>query len=82
MIAPGYSSIITEPMDFSTMRYKIDNGIYYTLAEYKVCRFDYFRWDELYNGQLQVSVFSVLCRKKEYRRFEVADDGIKFIYPS
>lgn len=36
-IAPGYYSIITHPMDFSTMKAKIHNGEYRSVAEYKVC---------------------------------------------
>ena len=35
-IAPGYYSIITRPMDFSTMKAKIHNGDYHNVAEYKV----------------------------------------------
>jgi len=35
-IAPGYYSIITRPMDFSTMKTKIHNGDYRSVAEYKV----------------------------------------------
>jgi len=34
--APGYSSIISHPMDFSTMRAKIDAGEYNSIAEYRV----------------------------------------------
>uniref|UniRef100_A0A1A9VME5 Bromo domain-containing protein n=1 Tax=Glossina austeni TaxID=7395 RepID=A0A1A9VME5_GLOAU len=33
-IAPGYSRIITKPMDFSTMRQKIDDNEYSTLTEF------------------------------------------------
>ncbi|XP_039951270.1 bromodomain-containing protein 7 [Bactrocera tryoni] len=33
-IAPGYSSIITKPMDFSTIRQKIDDSEYSTLTEF------------------------------------------------
>ncbi|XP_037957986.1 bromodomain-containing protein 7 [Teleopsis dalmanni] len=33
-IAPGYSSIISKPMDFSTMRQKIDDNEYATLTEF------------------------------------------------
>ncbi|XP_071443291.1 uncharacterized protein Brd7-9 [Hetaerina americana] len=33
-IAPGYSRIIRRPMDFSTMKQKIDEGQYATLGEY------------------------------------------------
>ncbi|XP_053959226.1 bromodomain-containing protein 7 [Anastrepha ludens] len=33
-IAPGYSSIITKPMDFSTIRQKIDDSEYGTLTEF------------------------------------------------
>lgn len=33
-IAPGYSSIITKPMDFSTMRQKIEDNEYSTLQEF------------------------------------------------
>lgn len=33
-IAPGYSNIITKPMDFSTMRQKIDDSEYSTLGEF------------------------------------------------
>lgn len=33
-IAPGYSQIIPQPMDFSTMRQKIDDNIYTSLSEY------------------------------------------------
>lgn len=33
-IAPGYSTIITKPMDFSTMRQKIDDNEYTTLQEF------------------------------------------------
>ena len=35
-IAPGYSSIIKEPMDFSTMKSKIDNNEYKSIIEYRV----------------------------------------------
>lgn len=35
-IAPGYSSIIAHPMDFSTMRTKIDNNEYSNLLEFQV----------------------------------------------
>ena len=35
-IAPGYSLIIKKPMDFSTMRKKIDNHLYSTVMEYRV----------------------------------------------
>nr|CAG4650897.1 EOG090X04G3 [Simocephalus serrulatus]SVE94175.1 EOG090X04G3 [Simocephalus serrulatus] len=33
-IAPGYSSIITKPMDFSTMKQKIEDNQYRTLQEF------------------------------------------------
>lgn len=33
-IAPGYSSIITQPMDFSTMRQKIEDNLYNNLQEF------------------------------------------------
>ncbi|XP_055680365.1 bromodomain-containing protein 7 [Lutzomyia longipalpis] len=33
-IAPGYSAIITKPMDFSTMRQKIDENAYATIQEF------------------------------------------------
>lgn len=33
-IAPGYSSIITKPMDFSTIRQKIDDSEYLSLMEF------------------------------------------------
>uniref|UniRef100_A0A8D8USP4 Bromodomain-containing protein 7 n=1 Tax=Cacopsylla melanoneura TaxID=428564 RepID=A0A8D8USP4_9HEMI len=33
-IAPGYSNIISQPMDFSTMKQKIDDGAYATLNQY------------------------------------------------
>ncbi|XP_059618012.1 bromodomain-containing protein 7 [Phlebotomus argentipes] len=33
-IAPGYSAIITKPMDFSTMRQKIDENAYTTIQEF------------------------------------------------
>lgn len=33
-IAPGYSKIITKPMDFSTIRQKIDDNEYSTLTEF------------------------------------------------
>ncbi|XP_074644692.1 bromodomain-containing protein 7-like [Tubulanus polymorphus] len=35
VIAPGYSSIISEPMDFSTMKIKIDDSDYSNVMEYK-----------------------------------------------
>ncbi|XP_033096249.1 bromodomain-containing protein 7-like [Anneissia japonica] len=35
VIAPGYSSIIAYPMDFSTMHVKIDNNEYGSINEYK-----------------------------------------------
>jgi len=35
-IAPGYSSIITKPMDFSTMKQKIEENQYRTLHEFAV----------------------------------------------
>ncbi|GAB0096335.1 bromodomain-containing protein 7 [Sergentomyia squamirostris] len=33
-IAPGYSAIISKPMDFSTMRQKIDDNIYTSIQEF------------------------------------------------
>jgi len=36
-IAPGYSSVIQHPMDFSTMSKKIDNLQYQSVNDYKVC---------------------------------------------
>ncbi|KAK3932570.1 Bromodomain-containing protein 7 [Frankliniella fusca] len=33
-IAPGYSSIISQPMDFSTMKQRIDNGVYMSLSQF------------------------------------------------
>ncbi|XP_059489353.1 bromodomain-containing protein 7 [Neocloeon triangulifer] len=33
-IAPGYSSIISQPMDFSTMRQKIEEGVYTNLPDF------------------------------------------------
>ena len=35
-IAPGYSSIITKPMDFSSMKQKIEDNQYKTLQEFTV----------------------------------------------
>lgn len=35
-IAPNYSSIITKPMDFSTMKQKIEDNQYKTLQEFTV----------------------------------------------
>ena len=35
-IAPGYSNIITHPMDFSSMKYKIDSKEYHTLEKFRV----------------------------------------------
>lgn len=35
-IAPGYSQIIKKPMDFSTMKTKIEEGSYNTLPEFIV----------------------------------------------
>ncbi|XP_076040447.1 bromodomain containing 7/9 isoform X4 [Oratosquilla oratoria] len=34
-IAPGYSSIISQPMDFSTMRQKIDDNKYTSLSQFE-----------------------------------------------
>ena len=36
VIAPGYSSIIPNPMDFSTMFAKIENDQYDSVLDYKV----------------------------------------------
>ena len=36
LIAPGYSIIIKRPMDFSTMKKKIDSFQYYNILEYRV----------------------------------------------
>ena len=36
VIAPGYSSIITNPMDFSSMKLKIDIHAYTSLEEFRV----------------------------------------------
>lgn len=38
-IAPGYSSIIVKPMDFSTMKQKIEENQYTTLQEFTVSAF-------------------------------------------
>ena len=35
-IAPGYSNIITHPMDFSFMKYKIDSNDYHSLEQFRV----------------------------------------------
>ena len=35
VMAPGYSSIITNPMDFSTMKYKMDIHAYTSLEEFR-----------------------------------------------
>lgn len=35
-IAPGYSSIISHPMDFSTMKTKIEDSLYSSVAEFRV----------------------------------------------
>ena len=35
-IAPGYSTIITKPMDFSTMKQKIEENEYKTLQDFSV----------------------------------------------
>ncbi|KAL4233992.1 Bromodomain containing protein 7 [Mactra antiquata] len=35
VIAPGYSSIIKDPMDFSTMLSKIENDLYNSIMDYK-----------------------------------------------
>ncbi|KAL9975547.1 hypothetical protein ACROYT_G012719 [Oculina patagonica] len=34
-IAPGYSNIITRPMDFSSMKYKIDSNDYHSLEHFR-----------------------------------------------
>lgn len=36
LIAPGYSTIIAEPMDFSTMRKKIKERKYLLIEQYQV----------------------------------------------
>lgn len=43
-IAPGYSALITNPMDFSTMAKKMDNLQYQSVDEYKVNRVVMFVW--------------------------------------
>lgn len=35
-IAPGYSNIITHPMDFSSMKYKIDSKEYQSMEKFRV----------------------------------------------
>jgi bromodomain-containing protein 7/9 len=35
-IAPGYSTIIKNPMDLSTMKKKIESQIYMNITEYRV----------------------------------------------
>lgn len=35
-IAPGYSNIITHPMDFSSMKFKIDSNEYHSLERFRV----------------------------------------------
>lgn len=34
---PDYHEIITNPMDFSTLRKKLDSGAYATLEQFEVC---------------------------------------------
>lgn len=34
-IAPGYSNIITHPMDFSSMKYKIDSNDYHSIEQFR-----------------------------------------------
>ena len=38
-IAPMYSQIISEPMDFSTMKDKVNNLEYVTVAEFRVTQY-------------------------------------------
>ena len=42
-IAPSYSKIIQNPMDFSTMAEKIEDNEYSSLNEYRVCM-DWNKW--------------------------------------
>lgn len=42
-IAPGYSTIIPRPMDFSTMKQKIEENQYKTLREFEVISFLAFK---------------------------------------
>jgi len=35
LIAPGYSSMIKKPMDFSTLKRNVESGYYYTILEYR-----------------------------------------------
>ena len=37
-IAPGYSNIITHPMDFSSMKYKIDSSDYRSIEQFRVSK--------------------------------------------
>lgn len=37
LIAPGYSLVIRQPMDFSTIKEKVKNDYYQSLDELKVC---------------------------------------------
>lgn len=39
LVAPGYSSIIKRPMDFSTMKDKVKNDYYHSLDELMVVAF-------------------------------------------
>ena len=38
LIAPGYSKIIKQPMDFLTMQKKIGQELYSTIEEFRVCK--------------------------------------------
>lgn len=47
-IAPGYFTVVSQPMDLSTMLTKIENNEYATVLEYKVA---------------SSSVFNIVCNQ-------------------
>ncbi|EDW77710.1 uncharacterized protein Dwil_GK24409 [Drosophila willistoni] len=71
-IAPGYSSIITKPMDFSTMRQKIDDHDYSALNEFT----DDFR--RMCENAIRYNHVDTVYHKAAKRLLQL---GIKYLQP-
>ena len=61
LFAPGYSEIIKEPMDFSTIRLKLNAGKYHTLAAFK-SDFELVRIKlSFFSSNVVIRLFFVVC---------------------
>lgn len=79
-IAPGYSSIISHPMDFSSMKTKIDDGAYGSVAEFKVESCHHYSDESSYEDAVSC-YYSAVCHLKQWANFDswLMQIGVQFV---